>query len=305
MNISVLLRPFLCLALLLAVRGGAELQTFTIDPARSEVALSGTLFAAGLTAPMVEQGPGGLTARYAGTLRTDLYIGGINRIEFLPGSTIRATEVNEWQPGQGGVAGQALASYGGKATISLGFLSATALAAARNITLVATSPSLPLTGETFDAGALALQFADTANSVVDFRVSGVLNESGTKIVSGLLTNNVTTTGQLTTVDGVQTLTLPMDATFGFELESDLGLVTLTLTVKGQLVATAGGVVEEPVVNFDPPGTPGEPLTLHFSSSYKLQRATTLSPPNWMDFATESPVQIPLTEPGEFFRVVPK
>ena len=39
--------------------------------------------------------------------------------------------------------------------------------------------------------------------------------------------------------------------------------------------------------------------------HKLQRATQLSPANWADFATDSPITIPFAGPGEFFRVVPK
>lgn len=60
---------------------------------------------------------------------------------------------------------------------------------------------------------------------------------------------------------------------------------------------------------------GPPLRLNFArgvdgmhltwaAGLRLQRATTLSPPDWQNVANPSPFTVPLSGPGEFFRVVP-
>lgn len=46
------------------------------------------------------------------------------------------------------------------------------------------------------------------------------------------------------------------------------------------------------------------LELTWPAGFQLQRATTLSPPNWQNVANPSPFTVPLSGPGEFFRVVP-
>lgn len=46
------------------------------------------------------------------------------------------------------------------------------------------------------------------------------------------------------------------------------------------------------------------LELTWPAGFQLQRATTLSPPNWQNVSNPSPFTVPLGGPGEFFRVVP-
>ncbi len=46
------------------------------------------------------------------------------------------------------------------------------------------------------------------------------------------------------------------------------------------------------------------LELTWPAGFHLQRATTLSPPDWQNVANPSPFTVPLSGPGEFFRVVP-
>jgi uncharacterized delta-60 repeat protein len=46
------------------------------------------------------------------------------------------------------------------------------------------------------------------------------------------------------------------------------------------------------------------LELTWPAGFQLQRATTLSPPDWQNVANPSPFTVPLSGPGEFFRVVP-
>ena len=145
------------------------------------------------------------------------------------------------------------------------------------------------------------QFLDTANSVVDFNVSGFINTKGSKVLSGLLTNRVS--GNATILG--KTLTIPVDAVFNFVAETDSKQkVEFNLAFQGKLVANEGSAPEQPVVQYDPPAGPGQPLTLHWSPSYKLQRATSI-PPVWVDVPVNSPYEVPTTKPGEFFHVVKK
>lgn len=291
-----LLKPFLhglSLVCLLWV-AKAELLTFNLDPARSSVSLSGSVSGIALQ----EQAAGSLTTSYAGTIVAEVTP---TQIEFVGGSRVAAREMNTWQPGINGVEGSAPASYGAKGH-SGGFLSVDALAASRRLLFDVTSGPLVLVDGRFAGTSLVFRFVDTNNPVLDYRVVGVLNENGSKVLGGLANNTVIGATSLSTVDGVETLKISVAATFLFELllPNDTQLI-----LTGELVATRGSAPEPPEVFFTPPPAGGTSMNLSWSSGYKLQRATELSPPNWADFATDSPITIPFAGPGEFFRVVPK
>ena len=280
----------------------ADSTAFALDPARSTVTLSGSISALGLTVPLQEQGAQSLAPTYSGTFVVDRQGG---TVQFVDGSQIIPLETGPWQPGVGGAAGQAPASYAAKATVSLGFFSANANAASRRVVFDVRSTPVPLQNGEFAAGLVGVKFLETANSTLDFRITGAVKTSGAKVLSGLLTNQVGQIGTIAVVEGVETVTIPIDATYGFDLTSPVGPVTFTMNFKGQLVATKTAAPEQPVVGLSLPTAPGEPLKLLWSPSYKLQRATTLLPPNWADFATDSPVTIPTVQAGEYFQVVHK
>lgn len=282
----------------------AEPVTFALDPARSSVTMGGTVSTLGQTAPLQEQAAGSLTARYSGTIPVEL---GEGTIRFLPGGGMVPAEDRAWQPMSGGAEGSAPASYGTKATLLIfNILPVNAVAASRGLVFDTGSPELPVTGGTFPTADLAVQFAAESGSLVDYRVTGQLSLEGSRVLAGILTNRVSSTGSLATVDGVETLTVPVDADFSFVIEGDLGLATFNLRFTGQLVATRASV-PEPEVVFTPPSAAGGPLVLSYPDAlYKLQRATTLTPPDWTDVAdVTSPVSIPPEGPGAFFRVVPR
>lgn len=305
MKASLFSTASLVLALALASTPAARAETLTlaVDPELSSITLSGFVEFSGTKVPLKEQMPNSLTANYAGTIPVE--VGG-GSIQFLGGAAIRALEPNDWQPGIGGVNGSAKASYGAKATATIIIFTVNAVAASRNLILDATSAILPLSAGKFAGGDIGFKFVDTANTTIDFRASGAINEQGTKILSGLLTNNVAALGTFEGPAGGETLTIPVDSKFIFEAETDDGSkVKFELTFKGQFVAKRGGVVQEPVVGFVPPSTGGAPISLNWSKSYKLQRATILNPPNWTDVNADSPITIPPIQPGEYFRVVKK
>ena len=287
---------------LLPITLGAITQ-FQLDPARSAISMSGTVVALNQSLTLLEQGPGSLTATYTGTLRADLQP---NSIEFLGGTLVSPVETNSWQPGLAGAAGQALASYGAKASIQVVIFSANAVAASRGIVFQGRSIPLPLSAGSFPAGGLVIQFKDSTNSVVDYRVTGALSVNGSKVLGGLLTNNVVKLGSISTVSGVQTLTLPINSSYSFSLDSTLGPVIYNLTFTGQLVATQGAIEIDPIIAFEPVASPGGPLVLKFpNEKFKLQRTPGLNPPTWTDVSAPSPVSLPTSQPGEYFRVVPK
>ncbi len=272
-------------------------ETFTIDPARSSITLSGNV--AGAT--LLEQAAGSLTTPFSGSLQMDVTPTGV---QFTGGSSVVPVEAHNWEPGRSGVAGSAPASYGAKASLVIIIFPATAMAATRRLVFDLTSDAaIPRTGDTFNSDRLVFRFVDTANSVLDYKVSGAVSSAASKVLSGLSTNKVSSMASLSSAGGVETLTIPVSATYHFTLLSNNDT---QLTFQGRIVATrAGGVPEVPVVNFTPPASPSGPLTLVWSKSYKLQRANQLAPPNWTDYAIASPVDIPTAQPGEYFRVVPR
>lgn len=292
------------LVALVSGRPVAQPVTFTLDPARSSVTMGGTVSALGQTAPLQEQAAGSLTARYSGTIPVEF---GEDTIRFLPGGSLVPAEDRAWQPMSGGAEGSAPGSYGTKATLLVfNIFPVNAVAASRGLVFDTGSPELPVTGGTFPTADLAVRFAEESGSLVDYRVTGQLSLEGTRVLAGILTNRVSAAGSLATVDGVETLTVPVDADFSFLIEGDLGLATFDLRFTGQLVATRAST-PEPEVVFTPPSAAGGPLVLSYPDAlYKLQRATTLTPPDWTDVAdVTSPVSIPPEGPGAFFRVVPR
>ena len=62
---------------------------------------------------------------------------------------------------------------------------------------------------------------------------------------------------------------------------------------------------QPLLGFSLPQPGSEQLAMTWPAGLKLQRATTLSPPDWADFATDSPIAVPLNGPDAFFRAVPR
>lgn len=207
---------------------------FTVDPTRSSITLQGTVLGFALS----EQGPGSLTTSYEGTIVADLTE---TTLTFPGRGVLRARDNGTWQPAPGGDAGSAPANYAGKASSFL----ANAVAAARQVEFQLSSGALPLTSGQFESRQVQFQFTPEGPSTFDFNVTGLLAQKGQIALTGLTTNRVAGTSSLTTADGLQTLTIPVEATFAFTLllEND-GILQLA----GQLVATRP--VAEPGPTFD-------------------------------------------------------
>jgi len=98
------------------------------------------------------------------------------------------------------------------------------------------SGAIPLASGLFNPAGLSFQFLTNSSGAMDYRVTGFLSTSGSRPLAGLSTNKVATGASLTESAGTRTLTLPIDTTLGFKL---LSTDDTLLTLKGQLVATAG------------------------------------------------------------------
>ena len=299
-NIPITL-PFFTAAIAGVSIASATPLTLQVDGANSAVTLSGTVQAVGASVPLQAQGANSLVANYSGAIPVDVTNG---KIQFLGGSTLAALQPNDWQPGVGGVSGTAKASYAAKASISVLIFTANALAASRNVALDTTSAGLPITAGTFAADAVNFTFPTAAQAALDFSTTGAVSIHGSQSLSGLLVNNVGNVGTWTGASGAEILTLQVNCTFtGTTLATDGTPVTFHLAFNGQIVAKNAGTPEVPNVAFTLPQTSGAPLTLNWSKTFKLQRATILSPSNWKDVLVDPPYSVTPTQPGEFFQVI--
>lgn len=228
-NVGLVLSvSFLCLA------AHGQTATFTIDPERSSVTLSGSV----LTYAIQAQGSGSLSTRYDGVIHAQV---GPSSITFTGGSTVTAQNSGNWAPLSGGGSGTAPACYGGVANAFI----VTAQAAARQVVLDLTSNPIPIHNNAFDSTSIAFGFVPGAGSTLDFRVSGLLSEAGSEPLDSIATNSVATSSTLETSGDIQTLTLPIEADFLLTL---LNANDTQLKLTGQLVATR--TIAAPGTTFD-------------------------------------------------------
>jgi hypothetical protein len=227
------------------VAARAAQVTFTLDPDRSSISLSGTALGQNLAA----QGPGSLTTSFEGNLVVDL---SQTQITFLPDTRIRARDSGSWEPGPEGDIGSAPANYGGRVSV---LIVLNAVAAARNIEFTTTSEPLSVANGQFNSSGIVFTFAEDGQSVLDYLVTGLLSDFGQLPLTGLATNDVTSASSIVVEDGEQALTIPVDATYFFSL-FDEGDVRLSL--KGELVATRpAGEPEDPIADYLSEHFPGE------------------------------------------------
>lgn len=208
-------------AALFTGRMQASPLVFAIDPARSQLTLSGKIVGQTLTT----QGAGSLTTTYSGNINAD--VSG-STIQFTGSSTITAKTNGVWQPAVGGGAGSAAADYGALAAIPF---VGTVYGSLRNLVFDVTSSSLTLTGTNFDSSALVFSFTPGSNSSLDY--SAVV-ANGTQTLSGYSTNTVANQASLSTNGSEEELVIHINTQFTFTLVSP-GDTPLRLT--GQIVAT--------------------------------------------------------------------
>ncbi len=204
----------LALGLLMGGGGRASAATYLLDPLQSTLVLSGKLAGS----PMQEQGPGGHTTTYAGSIEAD-FSG--SSIRFGGGSSIDANLGGIWQPAVGGTAGSAPADYGTRAGSVVG--------AGRNIVLDVASTFIAVSSGAFDATQISLTYL---SGVVDYNAGA--SGSGTISLFGEFGFNNASGGLIAVAGNIETLTLPVQFSTAFTVASpDDSMLVLT----GQLVAT--------------------------------------------------------------------
>lgn len=201
------------------------LTAFQIDPALSQIRLSGEAYSIDLD----EQADGSLSARYEGTILAD--VDG-DSIRFVGGSTIAAQSRGSFDPrgGPANYAGEANGPFG----IDLGEV------AVRGLVLdVTSSADLPLTGGTSFASRGAAFEVTAGDLFYDTRAG-----SGDEDLAGTAGPNRTAarSSVVVTAPGTGTLTIPIDVELD-ESGADLRL-------RGRLVATALGT--NPIIDANGP-----------------------------------------------------
>ncbi|MBI2825242.1 MAG: PEP-CTERM sorting domain-containing protein [Planctomycetia bacterium] len=212
--------------------------TFTIDSNLSVLTLSfETSPGSPFTAP---QFPGSDTTSLSGTQTVDVTG---STIRFLPTGNVHfALQPAPVAPAIGGAfPGNGPGQYGLLALIP-GVAGGpgpggTGLVAARGLVADSTSGVIPLIGNSFDASQLVSTFvAGTADVNVLVLGTPVV---GTASLAGGFANNQLTAGTLTSIGGIETLTVPIFTEAPVVVQG----VTVLETLAGQIVATA--VVPEP------------------------------------------------------------
>ena len=204
--------------------GQAAPVTFTIDNSQS------TIFASGLFAnfALTPQGTGPSITSYSGSVNADLTG---STIKFTGGSLINANTNGIWQPAAGGAVGSAAADYGLQASVNIsphGIY--TFDCAMRNISLDVTSPVLTVGSGSFNGTNLIFSFASN-NAVMDYYSS---YKAGSATLGGYATNAIATGATLSVTGSVQSVTIPINATFVFTV---LSANDSSVHLIGQIVAT--------------------------------------------------------------------
>jgi len=206
----------LFLALIVSM-SSARAFTFTINPALSNLTLSGSIAGTAFG----QQGAGSLVTNYTGTIDSS-----------FTGSTITfnsaAASANisgVWQPLPGGTTGSAPADYGVTAS-PFGIL---VLGAIRNLEFSLSSAGpITLTGNSFDATQISFLIL---SGDLDYNSSV---GSGTFSLIGSSGANAASAGSLSIVAGVATLSIPVSYT----QTSTVGGLPVIAAFNGTLVATA-------------------------------------------------------------------
>lgn len=252
--------------------------SFTIDAARSSIAVSASLTAFHL--PLNPQSSDGssLVTSYEGTIAADLSSGSI---AFPGGSRVAAQVSGVWQPGDppGSAAdpGSGPADYGGKATVPF---EGTELIAARNLVFdLLSQPTAIAPDGTFGSTA---QTMTSTQGIVD----GAGADPMTVDLAGEQISNQTQTPSSYTVSGnVATLVIPVHL--------DLLFQTLTpqdsrMTFDGQIVATAN--VAPPRVTAASFNYLTGPQSLSFTFSTDVSKSLSLASLDVQNPATGQSVQ---------------
>jgi hypothetical protein len=177
----------------------AEVRTYTVDPAQTQLQFSGTI--AGI--PAGPQTAGSNTTRYSGSLMADVTA---TKIHFLDGGVMDAQQqALAQQPSANGASFSAAAADYGFSFDQPPF--DTGRAAIRNLMLDMTSDVLPRSGTSVPSR----QRLVVDSGVIDYRIEGLNNANGRESQVGEFAINEAGPGTLTVVGNIETLTMLISA----------------------------------------------------------------------------------------------
>lgn len=300
--------------------GRAEIVSFSVDPARSGLELRGSVVKHGLNLVLNLQADGSLKTAAAGRLRAEVTTNGVR---LLDGEILLLADSGVWAPDHYGAEGAAPACWGARAGAELGGLKIAGLVAGRFWSLAtAASAELPLTAGEFPARNLRWHFSPTNGPVVDYRFLTTIRivdpdavdpppatrppalaadpepilSAGRFELAGAWTNRTSLRGRLEEVNGLATLTVPVEAWTSFAAQSAAREpYRFDWILTGRLVAVA-----VPPLRLE---RSGDGLVIQAHPALRLQRATRLAPPDWADHAPPATAPVPATQAAEFFRAV--
>ena len=205
---------------LLAFPASADAAVYDVDASASSLTVTGNF--AGI--PAAAQTGESNTFFLDGTLVADA---GPTSISFAGGSLLDGLPFgSDLRPGLGGADSSAAADfglYGGNALVY-------AEAAGRDFAFDLSGGPATLTGGSFAAGGLTLE---VLSGTVDYRVVFGSATPGTRDLTNGSATNSGGLGSLTVADGVETLTIPVTATYTFTQDG----VVADVLLEGQIVAT--------------------------------------------------------------------
>jgi hypothetical protein len=286
------MRTFSALLLLAASSLVTGAVTLNVDPAQSQITLSGNV--AGFK--LQEQAAGSLSTTVGGTINVTVANGQIQ----IDSANFDPNTNGSWKPGRNGAASSP-ADLAGQSSSFAG----TITGALRDLVVNATSTAKPLDSNgKFDASSIVFAFPQNSTSVLDYN-AGFLGP-GSKALAGAGTNQTATVGTFVSNNGVETLTIALDATFLFTVLTD---GDTQMTLKGQLVATGGAAPVNPTIT-DVQIKDGKfQFTAgNTTANTQVQSTTTLN--SWgpqqatitANDATTRTFVIPTTENFQFFRL---
>jgi hypothetical protein len=235
----------------------AQAATLKVDSSKSQITLSGTVVGSALQ----EQATGSLTTTVGGTI--DVTAGG-GQIQ-ITSAKLDPNINGNWAPGRQSTGNSTdPADLGGEAHSFAG----TITGALRDLLVDANSSAKTLSADgQFDASSIIFFFPTNSTSVLDYKS---FLGPGSQPLAGGGTNQTATVGTFVDNNGVQTLTIALNATFYFSL---LTPNDTALTLKGQLFAAtppppAPSITGAKIVNgdFQFTGTDTDPSTVVESST---------------------------------------
>jgi hypothetical protein len=211
-------------------------------------------------------------------------------------------QTNSWQPGQRGSSTPAQAAFGVTATSGSGIGLFREVAALRNLAFVISSPAVTFDNGQFDSTSLGLVIPAMTEAVLDFQVEHLVAIAGSRQLDGLNGSNTAAEATVSLLAEVQTLSIPVDLSLTCQT-----VVTndTRLRFTGRVVARRGVMLLRPELLWVASPTDRQELTLVWASSYRLEHATTLSPPDWTAYADAAPVTVIAQGAMGFYRVVAK